>query len=172
MAEPAFTLGEGYRIEPYAVQRAIGDDAVIAMWTAAGALSAEEASRRVREAVFVATFKGALAGVATAYLASHEQLRMPLWHGRVFVHREHRRGELAIGLAAGTLDLLRDRFVSGADTRAAGMVFEVESEILKRYLPLARWRRTGFTFVGLNPLGAHVRVVYFPGALAPAQGSA
>ena len=172
MTEPAFTLGQGYRIEPYDGQEAIGDDALIAMWINAGALSAEEASRRVGEVVLVATFEGALAGVATAYLATHRQLCMPLWHGRVFVAREHRRGGLAIGLAAGTLDLLRDRFVSGADTRAAGMVFEVESEILQRYLPLARWRRTGFTFVGLNPLGAHVRVVYFPGALAPAHGSA
>lgn len=48
------------------------------------------------------------------------------------------------------------------------MIFEVENEGLKEYFNGALWLPLEFTFVGENERGDHVRVRYFPGALAPA----
>jgi hypothetical protein len=56
--------------------------------------------------------------------------------------------------------------VSGADTRAAGIVFEVQNEGLK-LINDATWLPTDFTFIGESRRGDHVRVHYFPGAVAP-----
>jgi hypothetical protein len=53
------------------------------------------------------------------------------------------------------------------DRRGIGIVFEVESEPLKRLFPQAVWPRTQFVFIGETANGSHVRVCYFPGALAP-----
>ena len=80
---------------------------------------------------------------------------------------------VAIALAVSARDLLKERYVSGEDRRAIGIIYEVESEILKRHIPTARWRHTGAVFIGENARGDHVRVQYFPGALAPEpdQGS-
>jgi hypothetical protein len=67
-------------------------------------------------------------------------------------------------------DRLASRFASGEDRRAIGIVFEVESEILKRFFPQAVWPRTEFAFIGESSTGSHVRVFYFPGAPAPQPG--
>jgi hypothetical protein len=53
------------------------------------------------------------------------------------------------------------------DPRGIGIIYEVENEGLKRHFPLALWLPTEFTFIGENAKGDHVRVHYFPGALAP-----
>jgi len=110
---------------------------------------------------------GRPAGVCTTVLRRVDQLGAELWYTRVFVGAAHRRSHVALGLALAARDRLARRYASGADRRAIGIVFEVESEILKRYFPDAVWPRTGFAFIGETPAGSHVRVFYFPGAPAP-----
>ena len=46
-------------------------------------------------------------------------------------------------------------------------IYEVENEGLKRHFDDALSLPTDFTFIGENQRGDHVRVHYFPGALAP-----
>ena len=156
------------RIHLFAGQDAVDAAAVTDLWTREAGLTKDEARRRIGEVLLVATDDaGALAGVSTVYLRQSEQLRMDLWHFRVFVAAAHRNGTLAVHLARHARDLLRARFVSGQDVRGAGMIFEVEHPGLRRRLDQAVWPRTDFAFIGLNARGAHVRVHYFPGALAP-----
>jgi hypothetical protein len=160
--------GTGYRIEPFAEQERVTEEDVVAFWTQEGALAASEAQRRVAEILLVASDgAGRPVGVSTTVLRRIDQLRADLWYTRVFVGAAHRRSHLAIGLALGVRDRLARRFASGEDRRAIGIVFEVESEILKRFFPQAIWPRTGFAFIGESSAGSHVRVFYFPGAPAP-----
>jgi hypothetical protein len=161
-------VGSGYRIEPFAEQDRVTGEDVVAFWTREGALAAPEAQRRVAEILFVASDRaGRPAGVSTTVLRRIDQLHADLWYTRVFVGAAHRRSHLALGLALGARDRLARRFASGEDRRAIGIVFEVESEILKRFFPQAIWPRTQFAFIGETSTGSHVRVYYFPGATAP-----
>ena len=157
-----------YRVDVFAEQDAVGSPDVIELWTREGALDPAEAERRVGEVLVVATDQNrALVGVCTTYLKHHDQLRAELWHTRVFVAAADRQSGLAIELAHTARDHLCQRYASGADGRGIGILFEVESEILKRFIPQAVWPRTQFVFIGENARGDHVRVFYFPGALAP-----
>jgi hypothetical protein len=157
---------EGYRIELFAEQDAVGERDVIDVWRRETGMPDDEAARRIHEVLMVATRDGRLAGVSSAYLQRNPQLQMPLWHFRVLVGEAHRTSKLATNLALAGHDHFRERFVEGKDMRAPGMIFVVESEVLKRRAH-AVWPYTGFTFVGENERGEHVRVRYFPGALAP-----
>jgi hypothetical protein len=157
---------EGYLIELFAEQDAVGQEDVIGLWRRETGMPDDEAGRRIHEVLMVATLDGRLAGVSSAYLQRNPQLQLPLWHFRVLVEGSHRTTMLATNLALAGHDHLRDRFVEGTDMRAPGMIFEVESEGLRRRAH-AVWPYTGFTFIGENERGDHVRVRYFPGALAP-----
>ncbi len=167
-----------YSVELFAEQAAAGPEDVIDLWSREGALDPAEAERRVSEVLVVAIDRErGLAGVSTTYLKWHEQLRAELWHTRVFVAAAHRQSGVAIELALAARDHLTHRYTSGEDRRGIGILFEVESEILKRFIPQAVWPHTKFVFIGENARGDHVRVFYFPGALAPepdgaAQGNA
>jgi hypothetical protein len=169
--ESGSAVGSGYRIEPFAEQDRVTGADVVAFWTQEGALAAPEAQRRVAEILLVAGDRaGRPVGVSTTVLRRIDQLRADLWYTRVFVGAAHRRSHLAIGLALGARDWLARRFASGEDRRAIGIVFEVESEVLKRFFPEAIWPRTQFVFIGEASTGSHVRVFYFPGAPAPQPG--
>jgi hypothetical protein len=125
----------------------------------------------VEEILLVASDRaGRPVGVSTTVVRRIDQLRADLWYTRVFVGAAHRRSHLALGLALAARDRLARRYASGEDRRAIGIVFEVESEILKRFFPQAIWPRTQFGFIGETPTGSHVRVFYFPGAPAPEPG--
>jgi hypothetical protein len=164
-------VGSGYRIEPFAEQERVTREDVVAFWTREGALAAPEAQRRVAEILLVASDRaGRPVGVSTTVLRRIDPLRADLWYTRVFVGAAHRRSHLAVGLALAARDRLARRFASGEDRRAIGIVFEVESEVLKRFLPQAIWPRTEFAFIGETSTGSHVRVFYFPGAPAPEPG--
>jgi len=161
-------VGSGYRIEPFTEQERVTGEDVVAFWIQEGALAALEAQRRLAEILLVARDRaGRPAGVSTTVLRRIDQLRADLWYTRVFVGAAHRRSHLAIGLALGARDRLARRFASGADRRAIGIIFEIESEILKRFFPQAIWPRTQFAFIGETSTGSHVRVFYFPGVRAP-----
>lgn len=162
-----------YRIELFAEQDTVGPQDVIELWTSESALAPAEAERRVSELLVVAIDPNHRpAGVSTTYLDFSEQLRADLWHTRVFVATAHRQSGLAIELARRARDHLVERFATGADQRGIGVLFEVESEILKRFIPQAVWPHTQFVFIGENARGDHLRVYYFPGALAPGPGGA
>ena len=164
-------VDSGYRIEPFSEQERVTGEDVVAFWTKEGALDLREAQRRVAEILLVASDRvGRPVGVSTTVLRRIDQLRADLWYARVFVGAAHRRSHLAIGLALGARDWLARRFASGEDRRAIGIVFEVESEVLKRFFPQAIWPRTEFAFIGETSTGSHVRVFYFPGAPAPQPG--
>ena len=161
-------LGPGYRIDAVDEQDAVSGQDLIKLWTVEGVLPPTEAQRRVDEVLLVATDEQRRAvGVSSAFLSRNEQLRVDMWHYRVFVAADHRKSALAVSLAMIGRDHLEQRFVSGADRRAPGMVFEVENEGLKWYFNRALWLPTQFLFIGENARGDHVRVRYFAGALAP-----
>jgi hypothetical protein len=161
------TLDHSYRVLPFAEQDEVGTDAVVDLWTREDAMPADEARRRVDEVVAVATRDGELAGIATAYLQHNAQLRMDMWYFRAFVAEKHRASRVAWSLALVTRDRLAQRFVGGVDTRGQGLVYEVENAGLKEHMDFAHWAITDVTFIGENERGDHVRVHYFPGALAP-----
>jgi hypothetical protein len=168
MAEHGWPLPGGYRIDLFAEQDAVGVDDVIDLWTREGVLSVQEAQRRVGEVLLVATDADSrIAGISTMYLLRNEQLRMQLWYVRAFTAQAHRRSTVAVSLAVIGREHMQEQFLSGRDRRAGGLIYEVENEGLKAYFPDALWMPTDFLFIGENDRGAHVRVHYFPGALAP-----
>jgi hypothetical protein len=158
-----------YRAHLFPEQEAVDAQAVIDLWAREGVVGAEEAQRRVDEMLFIATDEaGDPVGISSVYLQHNEQLRMDLWYYRVFVAAAHRQSNIGVALSMMARDHLQDRFVTGQDQRAAGMIMEIENEGLKRAYNLALWLPTEFRFMGENERGDHVRVRYFPGALAPA----
>lgn len=167
-----YPLEDRYRILSLGETSEIGAEDVIRFWEREGAMpEPEEAGRRIGEVELVAIDRnGSLAGVSTLYLAHNAQLRMDLWHYRTFVGEAHRMSNLAAQLIFRNRDRLEDRFVSGADTRAGGMLFELEHEGMKAYFNKALWLPADFTFIGENEFGDHVRVHYFPGATVPPPG--
>ncbi len=168
MLDPRWELAEGYRIELFAEQDQVTPEGAVALWTAEGVLAPEEAQRRVGEILLVATDRqGSLAGMSTTYLQFNEQLRAEMWYYRTFVARAHRQSNVAVGIALAGRDHLVRRYANGEDTRGLGIIYEVENEGLKRHFPEAQWLPTDFLFIGENRRGAHVRVHYFPGAVAP-----
>ena len=167
--QPETLPAPGYTISHFAEQDLVSGAEVVEFWQREGALrSVAEAQRRVSEILLVATHRGGgLAGVSTTYLQGNPQLRADLWHTRVFIAERHRRSHLALALAIGARDGLAERFASGADRRAIGVLFDVESTALKHAGCQAVWPLVGSTFIGLGPDGSHVRVNYFPGARTP-----
>lgn len=75
-------------------------------------------------------------------------------------------GNVAVNLAVTGRALLEERYVSGRDLRGQGIVYVVENDGLKRYFDQALWLPTGLSFIGVNVKDDHIRVRYFPGALA------
>jgi hypothetical protein len=166
-----YSLGEGYRIVPLAETDAAGPDDVLELWAPDDAVPDQEAQRRVHEVLMVALDPNdGVAGVSTVYLERNAQLGLDLWYYRTYVANEHRMGHLAVRLLWATRDHLRERFENGEDTRAPGMIMEVENKLLKTHYNRAFWVISDFFFIGETERGAHVRVHYFPGALALAPG--
>jgi hypothetical protein len=161
-------LDSGYRIERFQDQDEISDQDVLDLWKREGVIPPEEARRRILEVLLIGVHEAdGVIGVSSAYLQRNAQLDMQLWYYRAFVSTAHRRSNIAVLLALQGRDLLQERYVSGEDTRGAGVLYEVENEGLKRAFNQALWFPTLLKFIGENTAGAHVRVRYFPGALAP-----
>jgi hypothetical protein len=161
-------LEERYRIEPLAESTAVTPEDVIGLWQREGVLPGRLARQRVHQVQLVATtFTGEVAGVSTVYLEYIPQLRMDLWYYRTFVSSAHRHTNVARHLISSNRDLLERRFVSGEDTRAEGMIFELENEGMRRHLNTALWAHSRFVFIGEDQRGWHIRVYYFPGARVP-----
>jgi hypothetical protein len=157
-----------YRIEAFADQDGVSTRDVIDLWTGEGGLKPEEAERRIGELLLIATdAERRLAGICTAFVRYSDRLRAPMWNYRTFISEAHRQSHIALALALRAHEHLEQAFVTGEDRSAIGIMFEIESEILKRFEPNAVWPRTGFWFIGEAASGVHIRVRYFPGALTP-----
>jgi hypothetical protein len=164
------SLAAGHRIVNLAETDAVSTDDVLEMWTREDAMPPAEAQRRVHEVLMVALDSNdRVAGVSTVFLARNMQLGMDLWYYRTYVVVDHRMENLSLNLVWTSRDHLRDRFVSGEDTRAPGMLMEVMNPFLQSYYNTGYWVVSDFTFIGEDDLG-HVRVHYFPGARVPAPG--
>ena len=167
-AQDAAALGESYRVEPMEGSGTTTED-VLEFWQREGAVPESEAHRRVHEVHLVGRdADGALAGVSTTYLQRNPQLGLDLWYYRAFVSPKHRKANLGFLFVIQGKQLLAERFADGTDRRGAGVLYEIENEGVKRRFNKGRWPLTGFTFIGENAKGDHVRLVYFDGAEAPA----
>ena len=168
-----YDLAEGYRVDVFAEQSRFGGEDLVELWTSEGVLDLEEARRRVSEVHLVATSPDShLAAVSSAYLRHNAQLRMDLWYYRIFVAPAHRLSNVAMTIGCRGRDLLEERYDSGAEVRAGGIVWEIENDGVKRRFNGAVLLPPDFVFIGENARGDHVRVHYFPGARAPLpQGS-
>jgi hypothetical protein len=164
-------LDRRYRLVPFDGADARVAAGLVALWTSTGALSPEAAERRVAEAAYVAMDElDGVVGVSTIRLGRNDHLGLPMWTYRTFVSPSHREGDIAFLLLHRTRDLLLERRRSGVDTRGAGMLMEVQNEILKRARNQALWPTTRFVFIGEDEVGAHHRVFFFPGARPPLAG--
>jgi hypothetical protein len=163
-----YPLEERYRLEPFAGSRTVSPDDVLALWKREGAVPEPEAQRRVHEVHLVAVDKDeGVVGVSSSYLQRNQQLRADLLYYRAFVARSHRKSSLAGLLAVSGREVLDGLFVKGEESRAAGIIYEVENPGLKQYFNRALWLPTDFIFIGENERGDHVRVHYFPAAVVP-----
>jgi hypothetical protein len=165
-----FPIGGEYRVAPLDGSGITSED-VLGLWKRETGIPEADALRRVHEVQLVAVKRdGDLAAIATAYIQRNAWLRMDFWHIRTYVAVDERHSNLAGRLALAVRDLLEQRFVDGEDTRAAGIVMEIENEGLRTYFNRALWLPLGLHFIGTNQRGDHVRVRYFPGVRVPTPG--
>lgn len=159
----AHRLDDGYVIKPM-------DDpsAVIDLWARDSVLPDDVAQERLAQVLLVAaTADGSVAGVTSAFLQPAPQLRTSVWNHRVYVDPRHRGSNLMYHLIVDGFGVLQDRFASGEDVRAPGIVHVAENRSLVTYFDTAVWPFLQQHFIGANEHGEHVYVRWFDGALAP-----
>ena len=163
---------EGYRIEPFEDGAgAVGPEALRSLWLSEGLALREREGRRLHEVLLVALHdRDGLVAECSVYLQRSARLRLDLWHLRVFTALEHRMAGLGGALARGARDHLERLYVTGQDTRGAGLATEVEHRGLQTR-NTARGHMTGGFFLGLNDRGHPFRVHFFRGAPAPGPPS-
>jgi hypothetical protein len=160
-------LEGGYTAEVFPTAGVTGED-IRDLWTREGVLDADEAERRVSEVRLVVLDRDRQpVGVCTTYLAHNEQLRAELWHLRFFTAAAHRHRHITYNLARIVSEHMIERYVSGDDRRGIGLLYQIESELLKRTVRDGVSRYSKFVFIGEDAQGRHIRVRFFPGALAP-----
>jgi hypothetical protein len=160
-------LPDGYRVVPFDAHDQEAAAGVLDLWAREEVMPVEVARQRIDQVVVAATdAAGNVVGVSTAFLQRSEQLRMNMWHMRGYTARAERRSAVGVWMGLVGRDHLQEQFTSGRDKRAAGMIYEVENAQL-RAIDAAHWLPLDFLFIGVNEKGAHVRVHYFPGAVAP-----
>jgi hypothetical protein len=149
----------------------VSDEDILEMWMRDARLPESEARRRLSEVLAVAIGPdGELTGLCTTYLYAPPALRTDLWHYRVFVASSARMMAVGSGLGSFALTTLKDRFVTGVDTRGRGFAMVLENEGVRQRLRQPHWRIPPFDmfYVGDNALGHPVLIEWFPGASAPA----
>ena len=160
----------GYRLTPvYGRVPAGVRDEIVGMWLAAGALSSDEAKRRVDEVVIaIRSPSGALAGVNTVYVQDVPGGAGPFYFYRTFV-RPADRGVPGLTTAAfkAAVALLRDH---PHPRHPRGVVVIVENAKLARPGAVARMKRVGLHLVGRDAQGHDVWCARFDGTVpvAPA----
>lgn len=163
--------GPGYRIErfaPSAPGGSVAREDVLAFWEREEAVGAVIAQERIDEVRVVTLHEDdGLVGVTSTFLCPVPHLRLELWQPRIFVASGHRRGNLGVAMCVELVDLLRERFVSGADTRGPGIIHLVENEGLRKRFNQAVWPVPVAIYIGEADDGVPMRVEYFPGAIVP-----
>ena len=167
----SMAVDHGYTVHVFDRGGPVDADAVVDLWVRENAMTADEARRRVSEVLVVATHGDSPepVGVTTVYLGHSEQLGLNVWYLREYVSADHRFTRAGWALLLAARAELDRRYVSGEDTRAAGVVMEVENRALMHRLDYAQWHPVDFTFIGETDTGAHVRVHFFPGVTVPAS---
>jgi len=168
-------LDERYGVLWFADTDEVDEQAVLDLWAREAGLSGPPAQERLTQLACVALERDdGLVGISTAFLAHSAQLRTDMWHYRTFVSAGHREENLARHLLDGTTRGLERRFTSGADTRAPGMVMQIENRALRErwshgsWIDVTpNWEGAEWPFIGENERGDHVRVQWFAGAEAP-----
>jgi hypothetical protein len=160
-----WSIDERYRVEPYRGDAQTAGQ-ILALWAREAAVpNADEARRRVHEALNVVIDRDeGVVALSTAYIRKSPQVDLDLWYFRTFVSSAHRNTHIATQLTMHNRDLLEQRFLSGEDTRAAGVAFELENPGMRKYINTAIWQPVDFIFIGDNERGVPIRVHYFPGA--------
>jgi hypothetical protein len=163
-----WSIDERYRVEPHRGDPETANQ-ILALWAREAAVpNVEEARRRIHEALNVVIDRDeGVVALSTAYVRRSPQLGLDLWYFRTFVSAAHRNTHIATQLTMHNRDLLEQRFLSGEDTRAAGVAFELENPGMRKYINSAIWQPVDFIFVGDNERGVPIRVHYFPGARVP-----
>jgi hypothetical protein len=168
LASREYPIDDRFEIEPLAESDSVSAEDVLALWSREGVVADEVARRRIDQVQLVAVADGnEVVGVSSTFLEPKPRLRVDLWNYRTFVASGFRHSSLAAQLLFGNLERLERRFVSGEDSRAQGLLFELENEDVMRGLNVAVWPQTGYTFIGENTRGSHVRVRWFEGARIP-----
>lgn len=159
---------DGYRIELLSESQTVRPDDVIALWVDEGVVPEEEANRRIHEVLMVGVHETrGVAAVSSAFLQRNAQLRMDFWYYRAFTASAHRSSNVANAMWSRAVEHLTERHRSGVDRRSSGVVVEVENAELRRQFTVATNPPGPMVFIGENERGAHVRVLFFPGATVP-----
>jgi hypothetical protein len=163
-----YPLPEGYQVHELGRTDVVTADEILDLWMREDVVVGEEAERRVHEVVVVCTGPGGdVAGLASAYLVRNEQLRGDFYALRVYVATPHRRTHVMWHVMMIAKAVLERRFQSGEDTRALGVVVEMENEMLRRSYPQAEIPYTGRWFVRRRRDDTVVSVMFFAGAEVP-----
>lgn len=135
------------------------------LWVESGAIANEKvvAQRLPQLCVLARKSSGALIGITTAFL--QRRLGQRFYVMRMFVDEGARRNRIGFQLLHEVVQVLEQRFVSGQDRSAIGILFELENPDIQRAHPEAIWPTTGFVYIGRTPHGDPVRVRYFQGAM-------
>jgi hypothetical protein len=169
-AAPSFVEIRGYRLDAVYGRVPPGvRDEIVGMWLAAGALTPDEARRRVDEVVYtIRAPSGGLAGVNTVYVQDVPGTGSAYYFYRTFV-RPADRGVpgLAIGALQAAIAWLRDH---PHPRKPLGVVAIVENPKLMKRGPSSRLRRIGLTLVGRDGAGRDVWCIRFDGAVPVAPG--
>ncbi|HYD10171.1 MAG TPA: hypothetical protein VEA78_08715 [Acidimicrobiales bacterium] len=161
-------LEPGYSAHPYPGDGNIGADDVIDMWVREGALSKDEAARRIEEVRAVGLAPdGSVCGVATVYVQHEPQLRMDLWAFRSFTAAAHRRSGVAFHLVEQAAIELGRRWEAGLEPDLRGGWSVTEHAGMRRMFPQAMGVYSPSFFLRERPDGSTINVTYAAGATVP-----
>jgi GNAT superfamily N-acetyltransferase len=137
-----------------------------ALWRADGAISDEQSiqDRLPQLCVLCRASSGELLAMTTAYRHFSSQLDNQFYVLRMYVGKKARRSGVGFRLLHRVIEVLEQRYRSGEDTSAIGILFELENPTIQQARSEAIWPTTRFVFIGKNVRGDHVRVRYFEGA--------
>lgn len=145
-------------------------DEIKAFWQHWKALPANvDVNQRVDQVLLaVRNEAGEIVGIGSTYLMLAPGLGQLFYHYRTFVAPEMRRTYVAKEMLLAAQKYIENYNSSHLEDGALGMMLEVENDALKYggiTVKRAVWQETGFVYIGMNSVGAHRRVYYFPGAL-------
>jgi hypothetical protein len=137
-------------------------DGLLEFWAAQGALSEDEAHRRLPEVICVLRRDGAIAGVSSAYPANVE-----LIGGRRFwIYRNLLPGSASEEwpeMIRATFEALESEY-AGAPGSPIGLCVLIADPAERRRCPEAEWSNPPMLYAGYLQDGRQVRIAYFNGA--------